>query len=67
MKRKRYQFGCLELRKDFWTFRFYETSSDGRRHYRRIRVGTQTQYPNRAEAMKALEGFGCLSTPPSCK
>ncbi|OFV95687.1 MAG: hypothetical protein A3H28_15515 [Acidobacteria bacterium RIFCSPLOWO2_02_FULL_61_28] len=57
MRRVRYQFGCLKLRKDFWTFRFYETGSDGKRRYRRIRVGTKAQYPTRAEAMKAVEGL----------
>lgn len=57
MRRVRYQFGCLRLKKDFWTFRFYETGSDGKRHYRQIRVGTKAQYSTRTEAMKALEGL----------
>jgi len=61
MRRVRYQFGCLKLGKgvqqDVWTFRYYETGSDRKRHYRRIRVGTKAQYPTRAEAMKAVVGL----------
>ena len=61
MRRVRYQFGCLKLGKgvqqEVWTFRYYETGSDRKRHYRRIRVGTKAQYPTSAEAMKAVEGL----------
>ena len=61
MRRVRYQFGCLELGKgiqqDVWTFRFYETGSDGKRHYRRITIGTKAQYPTETAARKAVEGL----------
>lgn len=61
MRRVRYQFGSLELLKgakqDVWTFRFYQPGADGRRSYRRIRVGTTEQYPTETAALKALEGL----------
>ncbi|MHB8653627.1 MAG: tyrosine-type recombinase/integrase [Terriglobia bacterium] len=61
MRRVRYQFGSLELvkgaRQDVWTFRFYETSIDGKRQYRRIRVGTKQQYPTKSAALRAYEGL----------
>jgi integrase len=61
VRRVRYQFGSLELvkgaRQEVWTFRFYETDSDGKRHYRRIRVGTKQEYPTEAAALKAHEGL----------
>ena len=61
MRRVRYQFGILELvkgaKQDVWTFRFYQPGADGRRQYRRIRVGTTQQYPNETAALKALEGL----------
>ncbi len=61
MRRVRYQFGMLELvhgkRQNVWTFRFYEPGTDGKRHYRRVRVGTDQQYPTETSALKALEGL----------
>ena len=61
MRRVRYQFGCLKLGKgvqhDVWTFRFYETGSDGKKHYRRIRIGTKAQYPTETAARRAVEGL----------
>ena len=61
MRRVRYQFGSLELvegaKQDVWTFRFYQPGADGKREYRRIRVGTTEQYPTETAALKALEGL----------
>ena len=61
MRRVRYQFGSLKLvkgaKQDVWTFRFYERGSEGKRHYKRIRIGTKQQYPTEAAALKALEGL----------
>lgn len=61
MRRVRYQFGSLELvkgaKQDVWTFRFYEPGADGKRQYRRIRIGTMQQYPTETAALKALEGL----------
>lgn len=61
MRRVRYQFGTLELvegkKQNVWTFRFYELGSEGKRHYRRIRVGSDWQYPTETAALKALEGL----------
>jgi integrase len=61
MRRVRYQFGSLKLLKgvqeDVWTFRFYDSNSDGKRQYRRVRVGTKSQYATEALALKAIEGM----------
>lgn len=61
MRRVRYQFGSLELvkgaKQDLWTFRFYQPGADGKRQYRRIRVGTTEQYPTETAALMALEGL----------
>jgi len=61
MRRVRYQFGSLKLSKgaheDVWTFRFYENGPDGKRRYRRIRVGTKSQYATEAQALKAIDGL----------
>ncbi|MGA2630682.1 MAG: tyrosine-type recombinase/integrase [Terriglobia bacterium] len=61
MRRVRYQFGSLEIvegaKQDVWTFRFYQPGADGKRQYRRIRVGTTEQYPTETAALKALEGL----------
>jgi integrase len=61
VRRVRYQFGSLELvkgaKQDVWTFRFYQSGADGKRQYRRIRVGTTQQYPTETVALKALEGL----------
>ncbi len=61
MKRVRYQFGSLHLvrgvKPDVWTFRYYETNSEGKRQYNRIRIGTKEQYPTEAEALKAADAI----------
>lgn len=61
MKRVRYQFGSLHLVKgvkhDVWTFRYYGTTSEGQRQYKRIRVGTKEQYPTAAAALKAADAI----------
>jgi integrase len=61
VRRVRYQFGMLELvegkKLDVWTFRFYELGADGRRIYRRIRVGTALQYPTETDAKRAVDGL----------
>jgi len=44
-------------RQDVWTFRFYELGADGKRHNRRIRVGTKEQYPTESAALTAVEGL----------
>ena len=59
MRRVRYQFGSLQVvkgaKQDVWTFRFYQPGANGKREYRRIRVGTTEQYPTETAALKALE------------
>jgi integrase len=59
VRRVRCQFGSLELvegaKQDVWTFRFYQPGADGKRQYRRIRVGITEQYPTETAALKALE------------
>jgi len=40
-----------------WTVRFYQPGADGKRQYRRIRIGTKEQYPTETAALKALEGL----------
>ena len=61
MRRVRYQFGSLELvkgvKREVWTFRFYVTGSDGKPHYKRVRIGTKAQYPTEAAAMRAVEAL----------
>ena len=61
MKRVRYQFGSLHLvkgvKQDVWTFRYYETNSEGKRQYNRIRIGTKEQYPTEAAALKAADAI----------
>jgi len=44
-------------KRDVWTFRFYQPGADGKRQYRRIRVGTKEQYPTETAALKALEAL----------
>lgn len=57
----RYQSGSLQLKgkqgKEVWTLRFYETRLDGRRHYRRVVVGTKAEFPTRSEALRKAEAF----------
>ncbi len=61
MRRVRYQFGMLELvegkKIDVWTFRYYESGAEGKRSYRRIRIGTTQQYPTEDEARRAVDGL----------
>lgn len=61
MKRVRYQFGSLHLvkgvKQDVWTFRYYEMDSEGKRQYKRIRIGTKEQYPAEAAALKAADAI----------
>jgi len=61
VRRLRHQFGSLQFvkgaKQDIWTFRFYQPGADGKRQYRRIRVGTSEQYPTETAALKALEGL----------
>ncbi len=61
MRRTRYQSGSLELvkgaKQSVWTFRFYQLGADGKRQYRRIRVGTTQVYPTRTAALRKLEGL----------
>ena len=56
MRRTRYQYGSLELvkgaKQSVWTFRFYQLGADGKRQYRRIRVGTTQEYPTRTAALQ---------------
>jgi len=60
--RHRYQYGCLTRRKriraeDVWQFRYYETTEEGRRCRRSKIIGTLSQYPTRADAIRLLERF----------
>lgn len=63
MRRVRYQSGSLELltgvKEDVWTFRYYGEGPDGRRRYRRLRVGTRNEYPTRTAAQKAVDALRC--------
>ena len=60
--RARYQFGCLTRRKrirtaDVWQFRFYETTTEGRRCRRSRMIGTLAQYPTKGDALRIVERF----------
>src|SRR6266700_1035567 len=44
-------------KQDVWTFRFYQLGTGGRRHYRRIRIGTKAQYPTETDAKRAVDGL----------
>ena len=61
MRRVRYQFGSLGVvkgkRRVVWTFRYYEIGADGNRRYRRMNIGTTTEYTTEAAAFKAVEGL----------
>ena len=61
-RRMRYQQGCLtqETRKtgpNVWVFRWRELAPDGRRHNKKIVVGTVEQFPTEARARRAVEGL----------
>ena len=60
--RHRYQYGSLTRRKrirteDVWQFRYYETTPEGWRCRRSRIIGTLSQYPTRADALRILERF----------
>lgn len=61
MRRVRYQFGTLELvegkKQNVWAFRFYELGAEGKRYYRRVRIGSDQQYRTETSALKALDGL----------
>jgi integrase len=42
---------------DVWQFRYYETTEEGRRYRRSKIIGTLSQYPTRADALRLLERF----------
>jgi hypothetical protein len=62
VKRTRYQYGTVEIHKrvngpDVWLYRWWESTSDGRRTRRGFTVGTVDQYKTEAHALKAAEGM----------
>lgn len=57
----RYQNGSLTIEKrragaDVWIFRWRDSMADGSINRKRI-IGTKAQYPNKRDAMKAIEGL----------
>ncbi|MCL2659272.1 MAG: site-specific integrase [Acidobacteriaceae bacterium] len=59
---QRYQNGSIERVKnktapDTWFLRYYETDSQGKRVYRRRRIGTVEEYRTKREALKACESL----------
>lgn len=65
-RRHRYQNGSLTRRKrilteDVWQFRYYETTPEGRRCRKSKIIGTLSQYPTRADALRLSNDFGCGS------
>ncbi|MGB8889264.1 MAG: tyrosine-type recombinase/integrase [Candidatus Korobacteraceae bacterium] len=59
-KRTRYQYGSVEIDKritgpDVWLYRWWETTSDGRKTRRGFTVGTVEEYKTQAQALKAAE------------
>jgi len=64
-KRTRYQYGSVEIDKrvkgpDVWIYRWWETTSDGRKKRRGFTVGTVEEYKTEAHALKAAEGMRLL-------
>ena len=62
VKRTRYQYGSVEIDKrvngpDVWLYRWWESTSDGRRTRRGFTVGTVEEYKTEAHALKAAEGM----------
>jgi integrase len=62
VKRTRYQYGSVEIDKrvngpDVWLYRWWESTSDGRRKRRGFTVGTVEEYTTEAHALKAAEGM----------
>jgi hypothetical protein len=63
MKRTRYQFGSVDLKQRkrgvaVWVYRYFE---EGKR--KSVIVGTIEQYPSKAAALKASEGFRLIANP----
>ncbi len=63
MRRARYQQGSLQREKrkgsgeTVWIFRWYEVQFDGTKKYRKIVIGTVSQYRTEAEAQKAADSL----------
>jgi integrase len=57
MSRVRYQFGSLQLIRNVWSLRYYEAGPNGKRHYRRVRIGSKTQFLTEAAALKAVDAW----------
>jgi integrase len=59
--RRRYQYGSLCKRRrrkqELWQYRYYETREDGGRIRRAITVGTTLEFPQRADALRAVEAL----------
>jgi integrase len=56
------QRGCMQRNSrkegpDVWQFRWSESSSDGKRLYRKKIVGTVEQYPDESAARRAVVGL----------
>lgn len=61
-KRTRYQYGSVEINKrvkgpDVWIYRWWESTSEGRKKRRGFTVGTVEEYKTEAHALKAAEGM----------
>ena len=62
LKRTRYQYGSLRLKKrtkgpDAWEFRYYVTDGDAMRKRRYVTIGTKEQYRNESLARKAVQAL----------
>lgn len=58
--RQRYQHGCLTKKTrtrggDVWEFRYYETTTEGKRRRRSILVGSVARYPTVGDAQREIE------------
>jgi hypothetical protein len=40
-----------------WEFRYYDLAEDGQRVRKYMTIGSKAEYPTRASALKAVEGF----------
>jgi integrase len=70
LKRTRYQFGRLELKRrktgpDVWVYRYYERNLDGSATDRSVRLGSTDNYPTETRARAAAErkGLPLLANP----